>query len=610
MDNPLWKLEDVTLSGGVLPRLAGVTVEIGPGITAVLGPSGAGKTSLLNLLVAFESADEGHLTQAIETGGHAVPVYWVPQDAGLWPHLKVREHLERVLPPHVAVDSDEVDVMLAAFDLSDKSQSYPDELSQGQRSRLSVARALLADAAVLVMDEPLAHVDTAQAIRYWEVIRDHLKRTGASLVFATHLPKTVLSEADRVICLREGGLLFEGEVEALYRRPASRELAECLGECNWLEPEETRLWLGEERTGPVCIRPEELSIGPSTNGRIVVTSSRFKGGVAEVELEHTEGGTRRRFYHRPARDALRAGDRVALKAVLCLLFALVLAGCPRSEPVFSVREVHHWSMPPDGAMIPQPRTIGIGHGDEVIVLDTRGRVLVFDQNGSLLRQWRMPDTELGNPEGVCLLADGRIAVADTHYQRILLFDREGNEVGRFGSLGKEPGQFIYPVAVVQDDKGVLYVCEYGGNDRVQKFTPEGKFIAAFGSFGTGDDEFQRPSGMVWHEGKLYIADAINNRIQVFTDDGSFAGTLGKNGNPLSLHFPYDLALGSDRALYVVEYGAGRVSKVTLDGKLLGRFGTRGIGAGQFRTPWGIAIDSKLRLRVADTGNRRIVELKL
>lgn len=608
MDNLLWKLENVGLAGEAVPRLRDVSLEIRTGITAVLGPSGAGKTSLLDLLVRFESPDEGGVTHATQNKSHTVPVYWVPQTAGLWPHLKVREHLERVLP--VNAYRRDVGDLLSVFDLSDRGGAYPYQLSQGERSRLAVARAVLADATVMVMDEPLAHVDTASAHRYWEVIRNYLADNHSSLVFATHSPKTVLSEAERVICLSEGRLLFEGDVTELYRRPASRELAECLGECNWMLPAEARLWFAQERTEPVCIRPEQMTITPADEGPMVVKGSRFKGDVAEVELEHTQAEETRTFFHRPAGDNLRVGDKVLLKVLLLLLVALII-GCKRSqEALLSVDAVRHWSMPADGPMIPQPRTVGIGKDDEVIVLDTRGRVLVFDENGTLLRQWRMPETELGNPEGVCLLKDGKIAVADTHYHRIIVFDQNGVELGRFGSFGKKPGQFIYPVAVVQDDSGDLYVCEYGGNDRVQKFTADGKLIASFGSFGSGPDQFQRPSGMVWHQGELYIADAINNRIQVFTDAGKFVGTLGGAAAPLSLHFPYDVALGPDGALYIVEYGAGRVSKVSLAGKLLGRFGTRGVGEGQFRTPWGIAVDSKMRLRIADTGNRRIVELKL
>ena len=114
--------------------------------------------------------------------------------------------------------------------------------------------------------------------------------------------------------------------------------------------------------------------------------------------------------------------------------------------------------------------------------------------------------------------------------------------------------------MMSDDRENLYVCEYGSNDRVQKFTREGEFLMAFGTFGTDDSQFQRPSGMVWHDGKVYVADAINNRIQVYTDTGTFVGALGGEAQPLGLEFPYDITLGRDGALYVAEYGSGRVAK--------------------------------------------------
>lgn len=603
MTKALWRLQAVGVEGAGRDRLREINVEVGPGVTAVLGPSGAGKTTLLNLLVEFEVPGTGAVSCSVARGEHVLSVYWVPQTGGLWPHLKVRQHLERVLPGRD--EAARVAAMLAAFDLVDKLESYPDELSLGERARLAVARALLADAAVLVMDEPLAHVDTTQQARYWRVIRGHLAERGTSLVFATHSPRTVLAEAQHVICLRGGWLLYSGEVGQLYRQPQTRELAECLGEANWLEPEELRLWLGLETVRPVCIRPEQVSITDSADGPIMVRESRFQGGVAEVELEHEPTGATRRMFHRPAGDLLRAGQRVVLK-LLCLLMLLMLVGCGDSEPGLAVREIHTWAMPPDGRVVPAPRSVAIGPDDQVVVLDDRGRVLIFDATGSLQRQWRMIETKVGRPEGVCVLSDGTIVVCDTHYYRVVFFDQKGNVTGQLGSQGTGPGQFLYPVGIVQDDQDNLYVCEYGGNDRVQKFTRQGKFLATFGSFGTGPGQFQRPSGMVWHAGRVYVADAVNNRIEVFSDDGRFL----QEWAGLSLQFPYDLALGADDSLYVVEYGAGRVSRVGLQGQLLGRFGSNGEGLGQLRTPWGLAIDSKLRLRIADTGNRRIVEMKL
>jgi DNA-binding beta-propeller fold protein YncE len=180
----------------------------------------------------------------------------------------------------------------------------------------------------------------------------------------------------------------------------------------------------------------------------------------------------------------------------------------------------------------------------------------------------------------------------------------------FGKEGQGPGEFIFPVAVTKDAQENLYVAEYGSNDRVQKFTSDGRFILAFGSFGTRPGQFQRPSGLVWRDGKIYAADAFNNRIQVFTDDGKFLKILQSGDQPLPLQLPYDLKLGPDDNLYVVEYGAGRVTRVDLNGRLLGRYGTIGSGLGQFATPWGIAVDSQKRIYVADTGNRRVAELQM
>ena len=76
-----------------------------------------------------------------------------------------------------------------------------------------------------------------------------------------------------------------------------------------------------------------------------------------------------------------------------------------------------------------------------------------------------------------------------------------------------------------------------------------------------------------------------------------------------MKLPYDLKLGADDTLYAVEYGASRVTRCDLSGRVRARYGTPGTGLGQFATPWGIAVDSQKNIYVADTGNRRVVELQ-
>ena len=106
-----------------------------------------------------------------------------------------------------------------------------------------------------------------------------------------------------------------------------------------------------------------------------------------------------------------------------------------------------------------------------------------------------------------------------------------------------------------------------------------------------------------------MVDAFNSRIQVFSDKGDFLEVLAEGDESAALQYPYDIAVNEAGELYVAEYGAGRVSKFDLKGRLLGRYGAIGSGEGQFSTPWGIAADKKSRVYVADTGNFRVVELK-
>jgi ABC-type multidrug transport system ATPase subunit/DNA-binding beta-propeller fold protein YncE len=620
MNNALWQLTGV----GLGRRLRDITLQIEPGVTAILGHSGAGKTSLLNVLVGFEKADSGKLICAPAVAGrvpspgapppgekHRIPLFWAPADGGLWPHLTVAEHIAAVTGGNAGAKA-KIDRWLEAFDLGYRRDSRPDTLSAGEQARLSVARALAANAAVLVMDEPLVHVDPSRVGKYWEVVRQHLQAAGVSLVFATHSPRPVLAEARRVICLQEGCLQYDGEVEPLYWQPATPELAGRLGEANWLEPEAARLWLQREETRARCFRPEQILVQPDGQSPLVVESARFQGSIAEVDVRHEPTGAVRTIFHRPASNHLARGARIALKALLCLFLCVHVAGWRQTAggPAISVSEVHSWPVPPQDLLQPAARSLAIGNQGEVIALDTGGRVLVYAPDGSVARQWHMPESKNGNPEGVCVLRDGRIVVGDTHYHRVVVFAPDGQSFTTFGKEGQGPGEFIYPVAVTKDARENIYVAEYGSNDRVQKFTSDGRFLLAFGGFGTRPGDFQRPSGLVWHDGKIYAADAFNNRIQVFSDDGKFLKILDSAGQPLALRLPYDLKLGPDNDLFVIEYGAGRVTRLDLDGRVLGRYGSTGTGIGQFATPWGIAADARKRIYVADTGNRRVVELQM
>ncbi|MBI3863428.1 MAG: ABC transporter ATP-binding protein, partial [Planctomycetia bacterium] len=298
MNETVWKLDNVTLWGQPRPRLAGVTVEIGTGATAVLGHSGAGKTSLLNLLVGFERPDSGTIVESIQHSDDRLPMFWCPPGDGLWPHLTVAQHLQSV----VRETSDrqaKIAELLAAFNLSDKMGRLPDQLSQGECSRLALARAVASDARVLVLDEPLVHVDPAGSRTYWEILRKCLgDPSRTAVVFSTHSPEVVLRDAQQVICLSEGRAVYSGSVQQLYYSPPSADLAWCLGPANWVGDEDTRAWLPGRTPERRCYRPEEVCVALAEESPLIVQASKFAGSVCELELLDERSGKTRRVFHR------------------------------------------------------------------------------------------------------------------------------------------------------------------------------------------------------------------------------------------------------------------------------------------------------------------------
>lgn len=313
-----------------------------------------------------------------------------------------------------------------------------------------------------------------------------------------------------------------------------------------------------------------------------------------------------------SKSALQQLVNITRARSVYLTLVLALTGCGRSTseiPRLPITDIRTRTLPADGPKIPAPRGLTFSDQGDLYILDNAGRILVFDDQRELTRQWSMPEHDIGNPEGICLFTDGRIAVADTHYHRVVFFDRDGQVLKTHGRYGEAPEEFVYPVAITQDPTGAYYVCEYGGSDRVQKFSSDGEWLLEFGRAGTADGEFQRPSGITWLEGLIYVADAINNRIQVFREDGTFVRVLGNETNRTSLHYPYGISSGPDGDLFAIEYGGNRVTRLNVNGDILGTFGETGNGVGQFSTPWGIAVSSDGRIAIADTGNRRLVELR-
>lgn len=254
-----------------------------------------------------------------------------------------------------------------------------------------------------------------------------------------------------------------------------------------------------------------------------------------------------------------------------------------------------------------PRVVRVDATGNVFVVDSTGRVQRFTSGGKFVCQWQMPATERGKPEGLAPSGDS-LWVADTHYHRVTKYDGCGKRLGGWGSYGSASGQFVYPTGIAVLHSGDVVVGEYGGErDRLQCFTPEGRFRWQVGRYGSKSGQFKRPGGLcVDGDGSLLVADVCNHRIQRFSAAGKFLSAFGKPGHGLGLlDYPYDVAVDGQGRIYVAEYGNHRVQVFSKEGKELGVLGRPGRKPGELCGLWSVAVDSKGFVYIADTGNNRV-----
>jgi iron(III) transport system ATP-binding protein len=283
---PLWTLRELTLRGQTAPRLDRVSLTIPSGRVALLGVSGAGKSSLLRILAGFETAYSGELTQHEPASQSLLPVFWSPQDYGLWPHLTVKEHLEYARPAESRTGVSVPD-WLKQFRLEALADSRPAILSEGEQSRLSVARALATEAEILLLDEPLAHVDPVYRDEDWRTVMNHAEKFCRGIVFATHEPEIVRRFSDSVVSLDRGQIQFAGETRKLLYSPPDEISAWLIGPCNWLD-ENRRQWFSGIEPSFVCVRPEETVVTPDASGPLRVTDLDSHGTGMRLQLHHSE----------------------------------------------------------------------------------------------------------------------------------------------------------------------------------------------------------------------------------------------------------------------------------------------------------------------------------
>lgn len=183
---------------------------------------------------------------------------------------------------------------------------------------------------------------------------------------------------------------------------------------------------------------------------------------------------------------------------------------------------------PDGTFF-WPTSIALdSQGNAYVADEWLNRISIFTKDGDWIGKWGTPgarDGELNRPSGLAFDAHDNLYLVDSRNNRVQVFTKEGKFLCTWGSRGSGDGEFNVPWGIDIDKHGDVYVADWR-NDRIQKFTPDGRLLLKFGTSGQGDGEFNRPTGIaVDKDGTIYVTDFKNDRLQVFGPDGSFITKL-------------------------------------------------------------------------------------
>jgi ABC-type Fe3+/spermidine/putrescine transport system ATPase subunit len=211
-------------------------------LISLLGPSGCGKTTTLRCIAGFETPSAGRISfDGVDIVGlqpERRDIGMVFQSYALFPHMTVTQNLAFGLEMRRVGRADaqaRISRALETVQLSGLGQRYPRQLSGGQQQRVALARALVIEPRILLLDEPLANLDAKlrEEVRFF--IRRLQKRVGITTVYVTHDQAEAMVISDRIVVMFDGRVHQVGSPVEIYRRPASREVADFIGLSNFIE---------------------------------------------------------------------------------------------------------------------------------------------------------------------------------------------------------------------------------------------------------------------------------------------------------------------------------------------------------------------------------------
>ncbi len=310
--------ENVRKTFGAFTAIPDLSLTIEPGtLVTLLGPSGCGKTTTLRMLAGLEHPSSGRIL----IGGKDVTmlpanerdVSMIFQSYALFPHMTALDNVAYGLESSGMKRRqarEKAEDALSLVGLAGMGLRLPAELSGGQQQRVAVARALVVEPQVLLLDEPLSNLDARLRRRVRTDIRELQQRLGFTAVYVTHDQDEALAVSDRIIVMKDGGIAQQGAPRELYDTPASAFIADFMGEanvmsCDVIEADGDSATIAIEglrhrvssrsvKCGPaqLAVRPNAIVLTPRADNGLFhgqITHSAYLGDHVEYEVKTERG---------------------------------------------------------------------------------------------------------------------------------------------------------------------------------------------------------------------------------------------------------------------------------------------------------------------------------
>lgn len=287
----------------------------------LLGPSGCGKSTLLRCLAGLTSVDSGKI---VLQGEDIVPltpqkrsIGMVFQSYALFPNMTVERNVAfglkmQKLP--VADIQRRVGEVLELVELNDYAKRYPHQLSGGQCQRVALARSLVTQPRLLLLDEPLSALDARIRRHLRDQIRRIQKELNLTTLFVTHDQEEALTLSDRIVLMNKGRIVQNGNAESLYTQPVDLFAAGFIGNYNLLSAEQASRLTGESYNSQVALRPESVAFCTPEQGiPAEILSHSLLGNVIRYRVKAKEVELWVDVLNRSVEDLHPAGFVVGLK---------------------------------------------------------------------------------------------------------------------------------------------------------------------------------------------------------------------------------------------------------------------------------------------------------